>query len=305
MFTHQTSTRTSTIAPGLLATVGIIAALASCDDAASEPGRDPASTLGPSSTAETTNSAASSDQTRGTSASPSSSSQDAGRPVSFETSNTEEHTGATAGHTGSDSDAGVDLPTNHVDASNPSDTAAVSPSGGSDAGDGGSTTRLLEHARADYKAWETRTTEPVHISAEIFGLCRAPSAGEDAFVESVHGRELALLDWLNEEAQAGISSFESATSEKTATPRVFPVGATIVKEKLAQGTGKYELAALGIMIKRAPGFDAANGDWQFGYWEPALGLDAEPATQIYCGECHALAGTDFVYVDDTWRQPLP
>ena len=63
------------------------------------------------------------------------------------------------------------------------------------------------------------------------------------------------------------------------------------------------MVALGLMIKRGPGFDPAHGDWDFGYWEPASGLasGAEPAQ--HCGNCHAGSKTDYVFVDMSWRYP--
>lgn len=188
------------------------------------------------------------------------------------------------------------------------DSAADPGDGGDDQGeaapssnvDAGSALALLEQARADYRSWQTRTEMPVSISAEIFSLCRPPSVLEEAFVESVHS-ELALLDWLNPRAEDAMAVFESTA--RLAEPREFPVGATIVKEKLAHAKVGYELAALGLMIKREPGFNPSYGDWQFGYWDTTNGLTAGSDEQAYCGDCHAFADTDFVYVDDSWRRP--
>lgn len=179
-------------------------------------------------------------------------------------------------------------------------TSAGSNSGGaSEAGAGGAAGGAadelsLEEARQRYKAFAQRTFEPEPISAEIFSLCRAPTAAEQAFAESVHGKELYLLDWLNEGAEARYAELGSAP---------FPVGAAIVKEKLVRSGTSYDVAALGIMIKRAPGFDAAHGDWEFGYWEPKTGLVAGESETTYCGACHASSSTDFVFLDDSWRTP--
>ncbi len=113
-------------------------------------------------------------------------------------------------------------------------------------------------------------------------MCRLPSAAETEFVDSVHGHELALQDWLNVSARDGVASIESgASSSDAGVP--FAVGATIVKEKLGLVDGSFELAALGLMIKREPGFDPTNGDWQFGYWEPELGMSSSGEAQTSCG----------------------
>lgn len=166
--------------------------------------------------------------------------------------------------------------------------------------DSGAATSLLENARAEYVNWSTRTTEPVNISAEIFSLCRLPTLAENDFADSIHGNELYLLDWLNPAAQASIANIE-AQGESDASVPTFAVGATIVKEKLVRTGAGYELAALGIMIKREPGFDPTYGDWQFGYWEPEPGMLSGSDEQAYCGSCHAVAPTDFVYLDESWR----
>jgi hypothetical protein len=115
---------------------------------------------------------------------------------------------------------------------------------------------------------------------------------EQAFVDSEHGG-LYLLDWLNAGAQQGY--------EQKSKP--FPVGAVIVKEKLSTKGGGFTLAALGIMIKHAPGFDTAHGDWEFGYWEPESGMLSGQAESAYCGGCHASSSSDFVFLDSSWRTP--
>lgn len=168
--------------------------------------------------------------------------------------------------------------------------------------DGASPHELLDRARAEYRAWEPRTAEPVPISSQIFALCRLPTQAESDFVESVHGDELALQDWPNEAASEGIAAIDAAASGGNDEAITFAVGATIVKEKVAWRDGAWELAALGLMIKREPGFDPSHGDWQFGYWDPELGMESGSEAQVSCGDCHAFAGTDFVYADDSWRQ---
>ncbi|HKU38720.1 MAG TPA: cytochrome P460 family protein [Polyangiales bacterium] len=148
----------------------------------------------------------------------------------------------------------------------------------------------LADAVRDYKAWTKRQSEPQPISTQIFALCRAPSPAETKFTESVHGDNLALLDWVNGTAKQGLDAGGKPS---------FPVGAAIVKEKLRNG----QVAALGIMVKRAAGFDAAHGDWEFGYWEKEPGLSAGSELASACGGCHAGAQTDFVFMDASWRLP--
>lgn len=148
----------------------------------------------------------------------------------------------------------------------------------------------------DYLGWTQRTDEPQAITAEIFSLCRLPSPAEQSFVDSQHGKDmLLLLDWLNEPAAHGF-----AAGGRPA----FPVGSAVVKQKLRRPAGGLpEVAALGLMIKRDRGFDAAHGDWEYGYWEPSTGLGSGKAAQASCGGCHAQSTTDHVFVDETWRWP--
>jgi hypothetical protein len=153
----------------------------------------------------------------------------------------------------------------------------------------------VERAIADYRTWQPRTAQPIAISAEIFSLCRLPTLPEQQFASSEHGQGRALLDWLTPGAAAGFAAQGAAP---------FSVGAAIVKEKLVTSAAGYALAALGVMIKRPPGFDAAHGDWEFAYWEQAPGLLKGPDEAEYCGGCHAGPGaTDFVFLDETWRTP--
>lgn len=184
-------------------------------------------------------------------------------------------------------------------------TTALAGSGGTSsagasalAGSGGMTPNIptLESAKEDYPSWHRFTEEPQNISVEIFSLCRIPTPAEQEFSTSEHGNSLSLLNWLNEEAQQGFENKANAP---------FPVGATIVKEKFFWGENGLELAALGILIKHAPGYDSAYGDWEFGYWEAESGMSTGAETQAYCGACHATSTTDFVFLDQSWRSPRP
>lgn len=147
---------------------------------------------------------------------------------------------------------------------------------------------------ASYEAWQPQTAQPVDISAYIFQLCRGPTPSEASFASSVHGRR-GLRDWANPAAVAGLAALGKSG---------FGVGAAIVKQKflLRPGDGAWELASIGIMVKRDPGFDRKAGDWEFAYWDPVDGITRGGAALPGCTTCHADAGTtDFVYVGSNWR----
>lgn len=141
-----------------------------------------------------------------------------------------------------------------------------------------------------YRAFAPRTPEPVAVSSYIFNLCRLPTLREEEFLQSIHGSGRYLRDWVNPLAAQALASRAAVT---------FPVGAVIVKEKYAGPTSlEPDLVAIGVMIKRAAGFDPAHGDWDYAYYEPALGIVQSSAQTEHCGNCHAAAAaSDFVYVD--------
>lgn len=149
-----------------------------------------------------------------------------------------------------------------------------------------------------YPSWQPLTDTAVDISVSIFNLCRLPTSTEDAFAKSTHARH-ALRDWANPQAIAGIAAQGAGG---------FAEGAAIVKEKFATtaGTQTLKLAALGMMVKRAPGFDSASGDWEFVYWNATDGISRGAGQLASCSSCHAgTRQTDFVFMDESWRTAAP
>lgn len=141
-----------------------------------------------------------------------------------------------------------------------------------------------------YHSFAPQTPEPVSVSGYLFGLCRSPTLPETEFLKSIHGDGRYLQDWANPLAAQALASDP---------PPTFPAGAVIVKEKYAgPKVLEPDLVAIGLMIKRGPGFDPAHGDWDYAYYEPALGIVRTEEQSAYCANCHAgAAATDFVYVD--------
>ncbi len=161
---------------------------------------------------------------------------------------------------------------------------------GQGGGDGSSVS--LQQLIDEYPSWQA-LSEPYDVSAQILSLCRAPTANEDAFVESEHSG-FALRHFANPPALEAI--------DHASNP--FVEGSAIVKEKLGYraGSNVLEVLALGIMVKRNAGFDAASGDWQFAYYSETDGILSDEATQTACASCHASSSAkDFVFVDQEWR----
>jgi hypothetical protein len=168
-------------------------------------------------------------------------------------------------------------------------TAAAEPSGGGGAGAGNRPS--VEEIMVQYRSWHPQS-EPRDVSAHIFGLCRLPTLPEQSFAESEHGQSRYLQEWVNPEAREGIEAMGAPA---------FPVGAVIVKEKyaFADGDTALDLVALGIMIKRQAGFNAAHANWHYAYYEPELGILQTQEQSDYCAGCHAAAAeTDHVYLLD-------
>jgi len=141
-----------------------------------------------------------------------------------------------------------------------------------------------------YRSFAAQTPEPVSVSGYIFDLCRTPTLPEKEFLKSLHGDGRYLQDWANPLAAQALAS---------EGPVTFPVGAVIVKEKYSgPKTVKPDVVAIGLMIKRAAGFDPTHGNWDYAYYEPALGVIQTAEQTAYCANCHAgAAATDYVYVD--------
>jgi hypothetical protein len=90
--------------------------------------------------------------------------------------------------------------------------------------------------------------------------------------------------------------YANALADETLSKKgkVFPVGAMIVKEKLDRKGG---VTGVGGMIKRAAGFDAKNGDWEYFYADERGSLLSKARLES-CVNCHTQAREkDFVFAD--------
>jgi hypothetical protein len=161
--------------------------------------------------------------------------------------------------------------------------------GGTSAAEGGSDGEQddFETVLATYGNWASATDEPVDVASHIWLLCRSPTATEMEFAESEHGNLRAIREWDNSLAESAISAGRAGE---------FATGAAIAKEKWTTQNGAKRLVAVGMMIRRANGFDPATGDWEFAYWEEGKGISRGTSQSHYCGDCHASAERgDFVF----------
>lgn len=139
------------------------------------------------------------------------------------------------------------------------------------------------NAASFYRNFVRLTERPHPVAPLTAALCTIPS---QASVE----REKQLT---GPHYQASVHLYANPAALPTIKSRTgpFPAGAVIVKEKLASD-GK--VSGVGGMTKRQPGYDAANGDWEYFYY----GGPGEFSTGRIesCVACHRAAKpTDHVY----------
>ena len=146
----------------------------------------------------------------------------------------------------------------------------------------------------DYKKLHAMTPDRVFVDPGLAMLCRGASQRdvEEAQKKSGPHAHTSIRVYMNDLAAGAFK--ESA--------KAYPVGAVIVKEKSglnywsSEGDRKSKKTHDGVggMVKRAPGFDPAHGDWEYFYFEDAAKIESGKIAS--CVACHAgAAGRDFVF----------
>lgn len=126
------------------------------------------------------------------------------------------------------------------------------------------------------------------LAAELPRLRQVtPFAPSDHGTGDLEGRVL-----LNEAASASASS-------RPAEP--FGVGAVLVEEHRVPGASTASVMLL-AMRKRAPGYNPAGGDWEYGVADSG-GAFSERGPLFACGRCHAEAARGHVFSAARWRRP--
>ena len=145
-----------------------------------------------------------------------------------------------------------------------------------------------------YSDLKLMAPEPVRVIPEFALLCvgvRKEMVEEARKTKGPHAN-CSVKIYMNEKASA---AFKQKAS--------YPVGAVIVKEKQMLGYKPEKGAELqglgsgvGGIIKRAKGYDKANGDWEYFYFEDPSKI--ESGKMKSCIECHKKANaSDFVFGD--------
>lgn len=130
-----------------------------------------------------------------------------------------------------------------------------------------------------YKSWKCVTApEGYWVSYSTSGLCVQLSRPEDynRLLREEHNphESFILKVYVNKVGEPAFSG--------EGYPH-YPVGTVIVKEKYAGSSTTPMLMT--IMIKRQPGYDTVNGDWQYITLD-SDGLPILLSTQKHCQDCH-------------------
>jgi hypothetical protein len=139
------------------------------------------------------------------------------------------------------------------------------------------------NAASFYRDYRRLTKVPRRVDPVIASLCTTfgpPVEKQERAMTGPHYRAHVHV-YVN---PVGMSAVSAAT-------QAFPPGSIIVKEKLATD-GK--VTGVGGMIKRASGYDAVNGDWEYFYYGGPSRFSSGRIAN--CIECHRAANaTDYVY----------
>jgi hypothetical protein len=142
----------------------------------------------------------------------------------------------------------------------------------------------------DYKTWTRMFASPRNASFQLMALCRTMTDAEQAYVSSEHA-EYFVQVYVNP---------KGADAMKQTGARTFPEGTVIVKEKWAQDPRipnmPAEAAGLGVMVKRAAGFDDAGGNWEYWYVDKTGFVVNDQKQMQDCRACHMkISDRDAVY----------
>ncbi len=152
------------------------------------------------------------------------------------------------------------------------------------------------------------TAQEVFVNPELARLCVGASVGQVEKAREKHGphANTAITIYMNDPAAKAFP----------ARNQPYPVDSVIVKHKSfvpyfdSSGNDMTKATDNGVggMIKRPPGYDPANGDWEYFYFEDPVALyflkkpaKNESGRIATCVKCHAYAQrTDYVF--GTWQQ---
>jgi Cytochrome P460 len=142
----------------------------------------------------------------------------------------------------------------------------------------------------DYKNLRLMTKDPVSVDPTLSSLCRGVMPDEIKDAKKRSGPH--ALSFIN----IYMNDIAADAFHRSRTP--YPVGSVIVKEKCLS----RDPIGLGGMIKRPPGYDPENGDWEYFYSEEPSTFEGGKIAS--CVQCHRGASSrDYVFAD--WAGQIP
>jgi hypothetical protein len=139
-----------------------------------------------------------------------------------------------------------------------------------------------ENATAFYQPFARLTQNPRLVPGRVLTLCRSPLPADYEADRKKTGPHTA--------AYVHVYANPAAAAAIAKNANEFPEGAVIVKEKL--GANKQP-TDIGGMIKRAQGYDPANGDWEYFYRQESGQFTSGKLAN--CASCHNAAPKAQVY----------
>jgi Cytochrome P460 len=157
-----------------------------------------------------------------------------------------------------------------------------------------------ENVKTFHRKFERLTKEPYQVTPPGIihtDLCAPPpmSAAEEKRQTGPHFKALIHI-YANEPANKTFAQKLKPIETATQGFKPFPAGAIVAKEKL---TANGSVWGIGGMIKRAPGFDPKNGDWEYYYFDAKAGFSS--GRLDYCSDCHSGARKND-YVFSVWKK---
>jgi Cytochrome P460 len=151
----------------------------------------------------------------------------------------------------------------------------------------------------DFSAWPATGPHGDPLVWMVAGLCEPPRTEED------RAARRAAADRLAKERGERGPHFHPVIVVRT-NPEVWdafqaraapmPLGTVVVKEKhRALNTEDHPVDEYAVMVKREPGYDPGNGDWEYRYVERAE-KKVERGRLAYCVDCHKnVAAQDYLF----------
>jgi len=157
----------------------------------------------------------------------------------------------------------------------------------------------IANIAASYSEYQKITPKPVLVNPGLAMLCRGANKSDVERLRAKYGphTHTEILIYMN----------AAAAQAFTAGGESYPTGAVVVKQKTLldyydETTKKWvgrHPAGVGGMVKRAPGYDAEHGDWEYFYFDDPQKIESGKIAS--CVGCHQNAKARG-YVFGSWRK---